>query len=94
MDSYGLIIENIEHNLYSLAPLLTPLKIAILAEKGVNLEHVKNTGVKLNSSTTVGTPNKWTPNKAIYALFDPILPIFYVSLFGLTTVAELLTIRT
>ena len=56
MDSYGLIIENIEHNLYSLAPLLTPLKIAILAEKGVNLEHVKNTSNMANSSKILSLP--------------------------------------
>ena len=60
--------------LQSSSTFTPPLKITILAEKGVNLEHVENTGVKLkkttiwhysmffivNSSAIVVSPNKGT----------------------------------
>ena len=43
--------EFIQSKVQSSSTFTPPLKIQILAKKGVNLEHVENTGVKLNKNT-------------------------------------------
>ena len=73
-------------------PYLGALKITILAEKGVNLEHVKNTGVKFNKTTiwhyfmffilvvntfaTVVSPNKGTWKICEIGSNKRIFPLF------------------
>ena len=43
--------EFIQSKVQSSSTFTPPLKIQILAKKGVNLEHVEHTGVKMNKST-------------------------------------------
>ena len=69
-------LDRVQWSVQSSSTFTPPLKITILAQKGVNLENVKNTGAKLNKTTiwhysmffilvvntfaTVVSPNKGT----------------------------------